>query len=98
MTLTHTSMADALFTKTQQRVLALIYGLSERSFYLNELVRLADIGKGAVTRELSKLTSAGILVMNKQGNQVHYQANSKSPIFIANELLVLVGELPPMQP
>ena len=75
------SLGDALFTKTQQRVLALLYGQSERSFYLNELVRLADIGKGAVARELLKLSDAGILTTTKQGNQTHYQANLNNPIF-----------------
>jgi uncharacterized protein len=34
------SVGDALFTKTQQRVLALLYGKPEQTYYLNELVRL----------------------------------------------------------
>ncbi len=78
--LVKTNIGDALFTKTQQKVLALLFGQPERSFYLNELVRLADMGRGAISRELSKLTDAGLLVMTKQGNQNHYQANKASPI------------------
>ncbi|HPI96210.1 MAG TPA: nucleotidyltransferase domain-containing protein [Gammaproteobacteria bacterium] len=72
---------EALFTKTQQKVLGLLFGQPERSFYLNELIHLAAMGKGTVRRELDKLQAAGLLTVSKQGNQVHYQANSKHPIF-----------------
>jgi len=75
------SIGDALFTKGQQIVLALFFGLPDKSFYLNEVVRFADMGRGAISRELNKLTEAGLLVVNKRGNQNHYQANQASPIF-----------------
>jgi len=81
-------IGDALFTKAQQKVLALFYGQPERSFYLNEVVRIADMGRGVISRELNKLTQAGLLVVSKQGNQNHYQANVGSPIF--NELISVV--------
>jgi hypothetical protein len=35
------SLADALFTKTQQRVLRVLFGQPERSFYASELIRIA---------------------------------------------------------
>lgn len=75
------SIGDALFTKGQQALLALFFGLPDRSFYLNEVVRLANMGRGATSRELAKLTAAGLLIASKQGNQNHYQANKTSPIF-----------------
>ncbi len=75
------AIGDALFTKTQQRVLGLLYGKPEQSFYLNELVRLAGMGKGAVSRELAKQTAAGLLTVVQKGNQRHYQANAENPIF-----------------
>lgn len=78
------AIGDALFTKTQQRVLGLLYGKPEQSYYLNEIVRLADMGKGTVRRELEKLLKVGLLTIKKQGNQNHYQANPNNPIF--NEL------------
>jgi predicted nucleotidyltransferase len=81
-------IGDALFTKAQQKVLALFYGQPESSFYLNEVVRIADMGRGVISRELNKLTQAGLLVVSKQGNQNHYQANADSPIF--NELISVV--------
>lgn len=84
----NTAIGDALFTKAQQKVLAVLFGQPEQSFYLNEVVRLADMGRGAISRELSKLTDAGLLVMHKQGNQNHYQANHASPIM--HELVAIV--------
>lgn len=75
------SIGDALFTKTQQRVLALLYGKPDQSFYTNEIVRWADMGRGTIHRELERLVSAGILVVTQQGNQTHYQANQKNPVF-----------------
>jgi len=75
------TIGDALFTKTQQRVLALLYGKPERSYYLNEVVKLAGVGKGAVSRELSKLVNAGLLSVSKRGNQNHYQANANNPVY-----------------
>jgi uncharacterized protein len=78
------AIGDALFTKTQQRVLGLLYGKPEQSYYLNEIVRLAAVGKGTVNRELEKLCAAGLLTVSRQGNQNHYKANPNNPIF--NEL------------
>ncbi|MDN3638786.1 nucleotidyltransferase domain-containing protein [Simiduia curdlanivorans] len=81
-------IGSALFTKAQQKVLALLFGQPEKSFYLNEVIRLADMGKGVINRELTKLVAAGLLVVTKQGNQNHYQANKAAPIF--NELVAIV--------
>ncbi|MFC1657068.1 nucleotidyltransferase domain-containing protein [Candidatus Moduliflexota bacterium] len=74
-------LSDALFTKTQQRVLGLLFGNPDRSYYANEIVRLAGSGIGAVQRELEKLAAAGIIEVRRIGNQKHYQANHQSPIF-----------------
>lgn len=73
-------VADALFTRTQQRLLALLFGHPERSFYANELITLAGAGSGAVQRELARLTQGGLLTVRSVGNQRHYQANADSPI------------------
>ncbi|RLA43185.1 MAG: transcriptional regulator [Gammaproteobacteria bacterium] len=76
-----TAIGDALFTKTQQRVLGLLYGNPDNSYYLNEIVRLADMGKGTIKRELEKLCAVGLLTVKRQGNQNHYQANKNNPVF-----------------
>ncbi|MFT4650846.1 MAG: putative nucleotidyltransferase [Flavobacteriales bacterium] len=75
------TIGNALFTKTQQRVLTLLFRKPDKSFYTNEIVRLADMGRGTITRELAKLSSAGLLTVTRVGNQQHYQANNKCPIF-----------------
>lgn len=84
MTIYSSTIGDALFTKTQQRVLGLLYGKPERTYYLNEIVRIAGVGKGSIKRELEKFCAAGLLNVTRQGNQNHYQANANNPIF--NEL------------
>jgi len=83
------SLADALFPRVRQRVLALLYGNPERSFFLNEVVALAQSGTGAVQRELASLAQAGLLTVTAQGNQRHYQANVASPVFDELRGLVL---------
>lgn len=75
------SLSDALFAKTQRRVLGLLFGNPDRSFFANEIVRLAESGIGAVHRELATLEAAGLVTATRIGNQKHYQANRASPIF-----------------
>jgi predicted nucleotidyltransferase len=74
-------IANALFTKVQQRVLAILFGNHERSFYANELIALAGSGSGAVQRELAQLEAAELVTVKRVGNQKHYQANPLSPVF-----------------
>ena len=75
------SLSDALFSKVQGRMLGLLFGNPDRSFYANELFRLAGSGTGAGVRELTKLSSSGLVTLTKIGNQKHYQANRAAPIF-----------------
>jgi len=83
-----TQLSDALFTTTQQHVLALLYGKPETSFYLKEILRMMGMGVATIKRELSRMTAAGILTLQKIGNQHHYQANPACPIYM--ELLGIV--------
>ncbi len=75
------SLGEALFTNTQQKVLSLLFGKPDQSFYANEIARYAGVGKGSLMRELDRLQRAGILSMTRVGNQTHYQANPDCPIF-----------------
>lgn len=74
-------MADALFSKTQQQVLGLLYGQPDRDFYTNEIIKLSRSGTGAVQRELAKLVEAGIITVKEVGNQKRYQANHQLPFY-----------------
>jgi predicted nucleotidyltransferase len=82
-------LADALFPRVRQRVLAILYGNPGRSFFANEVIALAQSGTGAVQRELADLAAAGLLKVTTQGNQRHYQANEASPVFAELRSLVL---------
>ncbi len=83
------SLSNALFSKVQQRVLALIFGRPERSFYMSEIVRNVDSGTGAVERELSRLQRSGLVSVEHIGNQKHYRANRRSPIFAELQSIVV---------
>ena len=76
-----TSIADALFTTTRQRLLGLLFGQPSRSFFATELIALTGSGSGAVQRELKRLVSSGLVDVAPIGRQKHYQANPKSPVF-----------------
>lgn len=83
------ALSDALFTKVRQRILGIIFGNPERSFYANEIIRLADSGTGAVQRELQRLQSAGLVTVERIGNQKHFRANQEAPVFEELRSLVL---------
>jgi predicted nucleotidyltransferase len=83
------SLSDALFSKVQQRVLSLIFGQPDRSFYMSEIVRSVHSGTGAVERELSRLQRSGLVSVERIGNQKHYRANHQSPIFSELQSLVI---------
>lgn len=77
----HVSMADALFSSTQQRVLGFLFGQPERSFFATELIGLIGAGSGVVQRELVRLEQSGLVTVSWVGTQKHYQANHAAPIF-----------------
>jgi predicted nucleotidyltransferase len=83
------SLSNALFSRVQQRVLALIFGQPGRSFYTSEIMRNVRSGTGAVERELSRLQRSGLVSVERIGNQKHYRANHQSPIFTELQSLVI---------
>ncbi|MEJ2179302.1 MAG: nucleotidyltransferase family protein [Gammaproteobacteria bacterium] len=85
-------LGDALFTTTQQKVLGLLYGCPDKSFYTKEIIRSTGMGVATIKRELDRMLDAGIISMNKVGNQHHYQANPNNPVY--EELLSLVKKIP----
>lgn len=75
------SIADALFSRTQQRVFSLVFGQPDRAFSISELIALAGSGSGAVQRELQRLLGSRLIVVTTAGRQKRYQANTAAPIF-----------------
>ena len=83
-------VADALFGKTRQAVLAMLFGNPGRAYYTRELVHGAKSGASQVQRELDQLTRSGLVTRERRANQVYYQANESASIF--HELVVLVAK------
>jgi predicted nucleotidyltransferase len=84
----NTSISEALFTKTQQAVLGLLFSNPDESYHLRSIILKSGIGQGTIQRELERLTTANMIQRVKRGNQVYYSANRNCPIF--NELHNLV--------
>lgn len=82
-------LADALFSRVQQRVLAILFGQPDRDFQGAELIRLAGSGTGAAHRELTRLAASGLISVTRIGNQKRYRANRDSPVFAELHGLVL---------
>lgn len=77
----HRTIGATLFNKTQRGLLSLFFVRPEQSFYLRQVVRTAGIGQGATQRELARWVEVGLLLRTQRGNQVHFQANQRSPVF-----------------
>jgi len=87
--LSQVSLSSALFPNVRQRVLGLIFGHPDSSFYISEIVRKVDSGSGAVERELLRLERSGLVSVERSGNRKHYRANRNSPIFPELHSLIL---------
>jgi len=84
-------IAEALFSRTQQQVLGLLFSQPERRFALSEIVLAAKKGTGAVYRELARLTAADLVTVLPVGGKKLYQANRASRVF--DELVGLMAKL-----
>jgi predicted nucleotidyltransferase len=84
-------ISEALFSRTQQQVLGMLFSQSERRFTLSEIVLAAKKGTGAVYRELARLAGAGLVTVLPVGGKKLYQANGASPVF--DELVGLMAKL-----
>jgi predicted nucleotidyltransferase len=85
-----TGIGDALFTRTQQRVLGLLFGQPRRRFAQKELIALARSGTGATQRELARLVASGLVTRTQDGRAQSYQADARSPVFA--ELCAIVAK------
>jgi predicted nucleotidyltransferase len=92
-------LANALFTKAQQRVLGLLFGEPDREFSVSEVKRIAASGSGAVQRELLRLEASQLVTVTTVGNQKRYRANATSPLFEELRAIILktVGLAAPLQ-
>ncbi len=82
-------IGSALFGKSRRRVLALLFGHSDRAFFLREIARWCGVGVGPVQRELANLARAGIISRRQDGRQVYFQADPSCPVFAELRSLVV---------
>lgn len=81
MRTTSKSLGDLLFGQTRGRVLALLYGKSDQTFFVRQISREIETSVGSVQRELETLSEVGLLNRTTIGRQVFYRANSHHPAF-----------------
>jgi hypothetical protein len=74
-------MSEVLFGQIRSGILALLYGHPEQSFYLRQIARHIRASAGAVQRDITQLSKAGLINRTPVGSQVFCQANSSSLIF-----------------
>ncbi len=74
-------MSEVLFGQIRSGILALLYGHPDQSFYLRQIARHIGASTGAVQRDITQLSKAGLINRIPLGSQVFYQANSDNPIF-----------------
>jgi|SRR5688572_6779024 predicted nucleotidyltransferase len=90
------SIASALFSDSQTRLLRWVYGQPERQYHINELLRLTGLGSASLQRELKKLADAGLVRTERVGNLRKFQANAESPVF--RELVALTRKTLGVEP
>ena len=75
------SLANAIFTDRQARLFRWLFGQPERSFFLNELLRLSGLSSASLQQELKRLALNGVVLSTRMGNLRVFQANPNSPLF-----------------
>jgi predicted nucleotidyltransferase len=75
------SVGSLLFGQTRSAVLSALLLHPEDSLHVRELARLTGASAGSLHRELRALAEVGLLLRQEVGRQVHYRANTASPVF-----------------
>lgn len=75
------SLAHAIFSNRQARLFRWLFGQPERSFFLNELLRLSGLSSASLQQELKRLSESGVLQSKRVGNLRVFKANPASPLY-----------------
>jgi len=66
-------------SRTRTKLLALLFGTPEKSYYVREMTRVIEEQIHSVRRELLNLEGIGIVKNETYDNKVYYSANMKHP-------------------
>jgi predicted nucleotidyltransferase len=75
------SLTHYLLGQTRASTLGALLLHPESSLHVRELARLTGAAPGSLHRELRALADLGLLLRQEVGRQVHYRANTASPVF-----------------
>jgi predicted nucleotidyltransferase len=75
------TLSLAIFSDRQSRLFRWLFGQPDRSFHLNELIRLTGLSSASLQQELKRLTDSGLVASKRMGNLRMISANPNSPIF-----------------
>lgn len=86
-------LADALFNRTRQQILAATLLQPARRWYQLELAKRLGVPASSLQRELGILTGVGLLKRDQDGKRVYFQADTACSIFedLARILAKTVG-------
>jgi uncharacterized protein len=84
------ALGDLLFGQTRSRILALLYGHPDETFFVRQISRQIGISVGTVQRELETLSGVGLIDRSTSGKQVYYRANPAHPAY--TELRSLIAK------
>jgi len=84
------ALGDLLFGQTRSRILALLYGHPDETFFVRQIARQIETSVGTVQRELETLSGIGLVDRSASGKQVYYRASSAHPAYA--ELRALIAK------
>ena len=92
------SLADALFTKTQQRIMRVLFGQPERSFYASRSL-IRDAAAGDSHRLLAKLDNGHLVAERLALREISAIAQEGAPLYSELRRIVLktVGLAEPLR-
>jgi predicted nucleotidyltransferase len=75
------TLGDLIFGQTRGRILALLYGHPDETFFVRQISRQVGTSVGTVQRELETLSQIGLIDRSVSGRQVYYKANRNHHVF-----------------
>lgn len=65
----------------RRRILAILVDSPRERYHLREIARRSRTSPGTAARELARLSEAGLVVSQREGNQRYFRVNTASPLY-----------------